>query len=250
VPEGVALLSEPRHVPMLVKIIVHVDGEHLGAWDRGLERLRELKKNPLAGREVDDGILTLRVAKGEDLADLSPSVLATAAAAVLGQKQVARAGQLFREAAALGGALQPGDPGNRALAVAGNNLASELCEQENLSADATALMLLAADTGRKYWERAGTWLNVARAEWRVAVCRLKAGDAGGAATHARLCLDELAKHPEAEAFDQFYGWEAYARAERALGRDFRASREQARAAFERLSEDDKPYCRPALAALN
>ena len=174
-----------------------------------------------------------------------------AAATVLGQRDVARAGRLFRTAAGLAAALPAQDPGHRALAVAANNLATELCEQNELSGEVTALMLMAAEAGRHHWQIAGTWLNVARAEYRLSVCRRKAGDAAGAAVHALSCLAVLGEHPEAEAWDQFHGWQALAAAERAAGKEaeFLRARENAENAFGQLSAEDQPYCRTALESL-
>ena len=65
---------------------------------------------------------------------------------------------------------------NRALAVAANNLASSLEERSTRSAGERELMILAAQTARHYWGRAGGWLETERAEYRLAMSWVQAGD--------------------------------------------------------------------------
>ena len=80
------------------------------------------------------------------------------------------------------------DLANRAIAVAGNNLAHALEELRERNPDEIQLMLLAAVTSRKYWEIAGTWLEVEKAEYRLAQSYLKAGLKEQALKHAEICL--------------------------------------------------------------
>lgn len=65
-------------------------------------------------------------------------------------------------------------PAFRALAVTGNNLACTLEEKNHRSLQETELMILASRTARKYWELAGGWLEISRAEYRLAMNYLQA----------------------------------------------------------------------------
>ena len=99
---------------------------------------------------------------------------------------------------------------NRAMAVAGHNLAASLEEKSVLSADEIALMLMAAKASRTYWERAGTWLQVERAEYQLATTFLKSGDLVQAEFHAREC-GRVVTENNAPALEQFFAAEALAR---------------------------------------
>src|SRR5581483_5972026 len=112
-------------------------------------------------------------------------VLAVAAAALAGQKRTKEAirdWKLALELAQYG--PKKTDPAARALAVTGNNLASALEEQADRTADERALMLEAAKAARRFWEIAGGWQEVERAEYRLCMSHLKAGEPSIALEHA------------------------------------------------------------------
>lgn len=142
------------------------------------------------------------------------------------------------------------DPACRALAVAGNNIAAALEELPQRSAAQRALMLQAAHCGRRWWARAGTWLQVERAEYRLAMSHLAAGDPAAARAHAQACLEGVRANGDA-ALERFFGLQALALAERALGDAAAqaAAVAAAAAAFAALDEADQGWCRPALQAL-
>ena len=164
----------------------------------------------------------------------------------------ARALGLLREtldAARLSG-LPDNDPMHRAVAVASHNLACTLEETADRSADERALMILAAQTSREHWERAGTWLEVERAEYRLAMTWLQAGDPAQARQHAQACLDIVAAN-DGPALERLFGWEALGLVERAAGHtaDHADALAMARAAFAELSADDQGWCADSIAKL-
>lgn len=143
-------------------------------------------------------------------------------------------------------ALAPDDAANRALAVAGNNLACTLEEKAGRSAEERELMILAAQTGLRFWAVAGGWLETERAEYRLAMTWLQVGDLVQARVHAQRCLD-IVQRESAPALERFFAWEALAVVARAAGgADAPSAMAQARLAFAELEEADRSGCQPSL----
>lgn len=71
-------------------------------------------------------------------------------------------------------------------------------------------MKSAARVARQYWEVAGTWIEVERAEYRLAMTMLAAGDPVAALEHAELCL-KICTSNNAEPFEHFFAHEARAK---------------------------------------
>jgi tetratricopeptide (TPR) repeat protein len=167
------------------------------------------------------------------------------------QKQPDRAHAYFKQAlerAQLG--LSKEDPANRALAVAGNNLACALEEKTDRSEKEKLLMILAAETGRKFWEIAGGWKEILWAEYRLAMTYRKAGDSQKAMDHAQTCI-EVAQENKASALELFYGYEALALVERDRGNKigFEKALGHAKDYFSKLEGDDKSWCKGSMEKL-
>ncbi|HEY8708172.1 MAG TPA: hypothetical protein VIM34_09255, partial [Burkholderiaceae bacterium] len=146
--------------------------------------------------------------------------------------------------------LDAADPMNRALAVTSNNLACTLEHKTHRSTRECELMILAAQAARRYWERAGTWLETERAEYRLAMTWLQAGDPAQAREHAQACLDIVAANG-AVALERLFGWEALGHVEHAAG-DPAAHAEalaRAREAYAELDEADQVWCAASVEAL-
>jgi hypothetical protein len=105
------------------------------------------------------------------------------------------------------------------------------------------LMILAAQVGRKYWEIAGSWLEVERAEYRLSQTYLKANNFAKALEHAQTCL-EVAQENNAPALELFFGYEALAQVEKVRNNPlgFAKAVELAKEHFEKLSPDDRLWC--------
>jgi len=88
-------------------------------------------------------------------------------------------------------------------------------------------MLLCARAARRHWEIAGGWLETERAEYRLAMSHLEAGDLPQARLHAQTCL-EIVEANGGAPLEACFGWEALAKVERAAGN--RTGHEQALAA--------------------
>ena len=257
--EGLALVHEPAHVAPLAQLVHHVFGEHLGRWDDGLAALQALAEHPACvpgepcGQAVQRCQASLALCAGQ--ADTrwqmtaSEAIRVTAlAAAALAEQQTPRAMDMLRDALARVDAarLSAEDPAHRALAVAGNNLACTLEEKSARSAEEVELMVLAAQTGRRFWAIAGGWLETERAEYRLAMTWVQAGDLAQARQHAQACL-EIVQREAAPALERFFAWEALAVVARASSSaDAVATVAQAHGAFGQLDEGDRGWCQASL----
>lgn len=261
--EGLALVTDEADVASLAALANHVFGGHLGAWREGLaffDRIPELPSfvvNGTSGQTLRRCTASLALAAG--IEDKRPGLpvsdgirVGAMAAASLAEHDAARATTLFGDAIeqARSAGLAAADPTNRALAVAGNNLASTLEQKAGRSPAERELMILAAQTARHYWAIAGTWLETERAEYRLAMTWLQAGDLAQAREHAQVCL-EIVEANGSIALEAFFGWEALGRVERAAGNPTGHAHALAMAkqAFERIDADDQGWCRESLTAL-
>ncbi|MDO9115041.1 MAG: hypothetical protein Q7U63_14770 [Polaromonas sp.] len=259
---GLALLHQEDQVLPLAALALHVHGQHLGRWAEGLAFQQRLAALPLVAPEgataqsLQRFAAVLRLAGG--LADERTGLgcsdaarLTAMAAAALGVHDIGRARALLEEATAAvqANALPDADPAVRALAIAGNNLAGALEDLPVRSEAERALMVLAAQTGRVFWARAGSWLETERAEYRLAKTWLKAGDAAQAHHHARSCLDIVQANGNV-ALEHYFGLEVLGLAQRAAGDEaaFAQTVVQMGVTFDALDEGDKGWCRPTLAA--
>jgi len=261
-PDGIALVDKNEQIPRLAQLIAHVSGEHLGAWDQGIDLLQKLRHLSCfeSSSESDAAInrlsASLEIAAGKNnvLTRFSQSdqirILATAASALCGQNKSTEAETLFKHALELARPdLDKTDPACRSLAVTGNNLACSLEEKSERSTADTQLMILAAETARKYWELAGTWLEIERAEYRLAMTYLVAKDFAKAHAHAQNCID-LAKSNAAAPLELFFGFEALALVEHARNAaGFSSALEQMQHYFSVLSADDQSWCDKSLQKL-
>lgn len=259
-PQGLPLAATDAQRGALARLAEHVMGAHLARWTEGRAMLArigaEIMDRPTRStlHLLDAGLALAGGLEGLP-ADLSPAqrVRVTAMAAVLlVDHDIARTGELFRRALAEIDTLTlaDDDPALRTLAVVGNNLAAALEDKPQRSDAERALMILAAQAGRMHWSRAGTWLEVERAEYRLAMTWLMAGDPMQAKEHAQACLDVVQTH-DAPALEHFFAWEAVGTASRAAGHSAAHAHAlvQAREAYARLNDDEATACRSSLAAL-
>ena len=257
-PAALPLVTTEAQIVQLANLAQHVHGSHLAEWRAGIAFIEGLSALPAfdaegaSGRSTRRCLASLALAEGDaaapGLAALSPSEriqVGAMAAAHLAEHDAARGMRLLQEALdqAVRAELGPADPVHRALAVAGNNLASTLEEKSSRSADERDLMVLAAQTARHHWAIAGTWLEVERAEYRLAMTWLQAGDLAQARTHAQACLEIVAANGGV-ALERLFGWEALGRVERAAGNAIGHAEALARAreAFTELPAADKAWC--------
>jgi hypothetical protein len=257
--EGAALARRSEDRTALARFAHHVYSEHLASYGEGRACLAALAAHEQGADAATIGVLDASLAlcgdASHDLAafDEPARIRITAlAAGSLVAHDSGRAGALLNAAAAWAAraSLDDRDPACRALAIAGNQMSCALEEKPTRTEDERALMIFAAQTGRSFWERAGTWLETERAEYRLAQAWRHAGDLAQARWHAQECLDIVKQHG-APALEAFFGWEALGLVERGAGNAMGHARALAneREAFERLEACDREWCEPSLVAL-
>jgi hypothetical protein len=213
---GIDRVDNAARVEPFTRLVVHVFGEHLGQWQRGMTLLEALhavargEAAPAANTARARGIAVLRHAGGAGEAALDAlgtedriRVLATASSALVAQDDVPRAIAAYVDALALAAPGLPArSPAVTALAIGGNNLAAALEERRGRRPDETAAMVHAAQCGLRYWQQAGTWLEEERAEYRLARSWLQAGRPDEAQAAARRCIELCVSHsaPPLELF--------------------------------------------------
>ena len=259
-PEGLSLVEDDDGVMRLATLAHHVLGEHLGSWQDGLAFFAQLSERGVHGASGAASIarcrasLRLSSGQGDDRAGMSASdqcrVTAMAAGNV-GASDTARASTLLQGAVARAGDLPDSDPGVRALAASSHGIAATLQERVPLEPGSRELMIRAAQVSRQQWERAGTWLEVERAEYRLAVCWSAAGDPVQALRHARHC-DAIVRENGSVPLEVFFAAEALCLPARALGDSATAAPAlaTARQAFIALAPTDQAWCRVTLDRLD
>jgi hypothetical protein len=257
---GPSLVTDEAQIAPLGNLVHHVYGEHLGRWAEGLALLRRLATHAAcspggaarAALARFQASLALCEGSADERAAMSASdrIRVTAlAAANLAERDTPRASVLFGAALAEAerAGLDAADPANRALAVTANNLACTLEEKTRRSPAERALMITAAQAARRFWAVAGTWLETERAEYRLAMTWLQAGDPALARHHAQQCL-AIVQANGSVPLERFFASEALALAEAADGNTAgrAAALAQAREAFAALDEADQGWCRASL----
>lgn len=239
------LIESEDQIPPYVGLITHTFGGHLGKWSEGLEVLEELSKLAVSkGNQAvyraqaclsycdgaEDHFKKFRELCTEEASELR--IYAQAATELTGQGKVAMAKNAFLSAIKAAPAnMTSENPGAKSLAISGNNLACELEDKAERSEEEVELMLLAAATARTYWEVAGGWLEVERAEYRLAMSHLKAKKYDTALRHARNC-ESICTENKANSFELFFAHEALTKVNRALCEHLKAQ----------VKEEFQGYC--------
>lgn len=250
--------AQDKAISRLAHLAHHVHGSHLGQWQRG-QRLQEtLIALPACGAgtaaQLRRYIAALGLSGGEPGARAALAPADRVAAAALAADNLTlhdcdTAVVWLRRAMAEAGqyGLANGTPAIRAIAVAANNTAATLRDLGHRSATQTAVMLEAAATARQFWERAGTWLEVERAEYYLAQSHLAAGDAATARHHAQACERIVADNGNVP-LELFFAQEVLALSAQAAGDAVAraAAVARAKATFPLLEESDRGWCQPTL----
>lgn len=252
-------LKDPAVLTSFVPLLVHVYGEHLGEWQTGIDLLKPyeqmiLNDDQKALLKRSEAILSLGINTETSMAAFSDSdqarIFATASAAYLGHEKTKVAAQLLAKALQFAQGLAPKDPAIRALAISTNNMASALEQKEQLSREEVDFMLENAQAARKFWEQAGTWKEVERAEYRLAFSHLKAKMAEEALRHAELCRHTIATNGN-DRFEMFFAHEALAHSYLALMQKENAQKEviAAEELFGQIEPDSRQWCQGSLAKM-
>jgi hypothetical protein len=129
-----------------------------------------------------------------------------AAGFAAGRQDAETAGRLALRALAPLAALHaaPGTALDTAFAAVANNIASDLLDRpldDLAQPDLRTALALCAEHSQRFWQRAGTWVNIERAHYLRALAANALGDGTHAAAHARAGLDVLDTNDTAHAED-------------------------------------------------
>ena len=248
-----------QQLAALARFVVHLCGEHLGAFDDGRWRLAALAGHPLADDTVQSALrvgrtsLTLAETGAVDWRGLDSEeqvrTEAAAAAISLGRQHTERALALLQAARRRVAALpDAGAAVHRPLGIACHNMAWTLHDRGPArSAEETAAMLEFAAGSRLHWSKAGTWLEIERGDYDLARCHLSADQLDEALKNAAQCLAACTEN-DAPPYEHFFAHEALARVQHARGDATERARNvaAAEAAFDKSTSDDQAACRTTL----
>ena len=251
----IKLLTKADDVLPFGRLISHVYIEHLCNCAKGKEVLIQLlnlslSKDSVIEKPLQRSIATMDYILGEqhDISQYSSAdqvgILAASASGFAAAQNISKAQSTLQKAALLASTkLDEKDPAYKPLAMAGNNLASQLEEKDNRSAEDTSLMLYAAETARKFWEQAGTWLEVERAEYRLSQSHLAAGNIETAIRHAKFCLD-ICQENSADPMELFFATECFAKiySKQNKKEEFTKAIQQMESYLSKLNKEDNPWC--------
>lgn len=252
-------LKKTEDIVPFLNLISHVYIEHLCSWKRGKEILIQLQTHPLNNSSATQTALNRSIATFDYLigekSDLSKfsfgdqvRILATSASGFAASQDILKSKNILEMAVSIASTkLDEKDPAYKPLAMAGNNLACQLEEKLNRSSDETSLMLMAAKTARQFWEKAATWLEVERAEYRLSNSYLSTGDFKNAVHHAELCL-EICNKNSADAMELFFATECFAKIHLKQNNreEFEKSLLQMENYLSQLNKEENPWCVRAL----
>lgn len=251
---GLKLAQSASDITGLAHLATHVFAEHLGQYQKGLVFISSLNDQSLnddnskAALNRFESVLKICENSNFDISYLSESdkcrVLALAASAFTGTKNISQASAFFEQAEVMAAKLATTDAAVRSMAITGNNLACALEEKNTLSDDEKKLMLKAAHAGLHYWKLAGTWLETERAEYRLSQSYFRLRDLISSIKHANQCLT-ICEENKAGALEFFFAYEALVKIELEMSQPLR-SLEKMKHYFSLLSEGDQQWCGPIL----
>jgi hypothetical protein len=211
-------VDAPEPAARYLALVCHAVGDHLGDRTRAA-RLCDAVAARL-GADADAGV-HVRVAAARRLAGNETGAREAEAAAGDDPAVGIRVGLLvaqghaharawpacaaaFDAAVDAADALPPGHAGERAVAIVGHDVASELLGLQKRDEAMQALMRRAAQASWTAWCRVGTWVNDERGAYLQSLVHRALGDAQGARSWADRGLATLARADGEEPVDEAF----------------------------------------------
>jgi hypothetical protein len=250
-----SLMQTEDDVMSMARLIVHVCGGHLGEWQKGSDLLLKLKNNAtikdrsLMNRYV--AILNLGNNPNISIDNFSISdqvqIYSSTASALISLGGMKNGAKFLDKAASLVIELTKEDAAYKAVAIAGNSIACDLEDKTNRTQSDIDLMIAASKIGRKFWEIAGTWIEIERAEYRLSQTYFQANEFENSLLHAMKCV-EIVTNNGALPLEKVFAYEAVMMANKALGQHELAEKAKSEMEkyFEELPSEDKVWCKKSL----
>lgn len=219
---GLQIAKSEFDLLAIARLVTHVATEHDFKFDVGLHYLEKINLSPilnsnLARLNINRQVATIKHIQNqdEDISQFSVSdrviIFITTAAALLYQKifEIERVDKYLQNAVSASHSLKSDDPAFKPLAMNFNNMASFLFEKAQLTEVEKKVMIDASHYSRNFWEKAGTWLQIERAEFYLSRNYRKISEFQNALKHAELCLSICLKE-KAPPLEMFFANEALA----------------------------------------
>ncbi|USH05588.1 hypothetical protein K6Q96_20565 [Grimontia kaedaensis] len=201
---------DPEQTESAMTLLLHTAIGHLNAPDKLLHLLSSLPPNQaslpssLRAQVVADYFHTNNLSDMSHLTtDEQRRVLAQIANEYTALQNTAQASQWLTMAAEGVNESSVSKPLARALAITGNNLACQFEELKERTLEQDQQMIKAAQLALQYWRVAGGWMQEERAEYRLAMSLIKAGQYQDARTHAERC-EAICIENEADDFERYF----------------------------------------------
>lgn len=254
--ENFKLMETEDDVMSMARLIAHISGEHLGQWEKGIDLLRKMKNNATIKDKNEMnrlvGMLNLGNFPNTDITSYSYSdqsrILAMTSSALANLGGLKNAGKFLKSAIQISDThLEKLDPANKTIAMMSHNIASALEKKMEQSENQKEFMVFAANAARRFWEIAGTWKEIERAEYQLALTYLKASQNQVAHKCAHECL-RIVNENHDETLELFFAYEVIILTSLATGNisGLERTKELFRGTFDRLSIEDQSWCKATL----
>ncbi len=255
---GLKLAKNETELLALSRLITHVAVEHDFKFDSALHYLVKIAENSHlvseTGRQaVKRQIATLNYIadQNENISDFSASdrtiIFITTATALVCQNQIEKSEHFLQRAVAASLSLSDDDEAFKFLAAACNNMAAKLGDKNAVDDIERKLMLVLAHYSRNFWEKAGTWLHVERAEYGLSKYYRKIYDFENSKKHGQLCL-KICSQFHAEPMEMFFAHESMALTYKELNEQgaFETHLQEMKLYFLRCGEADRLWMQASL----
>lgn len=262
-PAVFASILNTKDALKFVELVTHIEGGHLGHWDRAAEWLDKvrthasLEKSEAFERELRIAAAALDIAgSGRDPEEGAfdkidgARVYADAAMHLAERGTRDDAVRRFSTAAQLASSESLDAQTALSLAMASNNLAWNLLEAASSEAKWFEPAVECAQYSLQFWTLAGSWVEVERAHYLVSKTMLAAGKYGMAREHAEACL-KLCEQNNASPYELLFAFDVLARAAKACGdsQGFINYRAGAIQSYAKVPEQEKQWCEQAIVEL-
>lgn len=256
---GISLMTEETEIASMAQLVLHVSMEHLSSPKQAKTAIRSLKdltvydENGKSGQSLkrSDAIIDCLESGNEDFSEFSEAdqvrIHCLVASLTLGMGQSEKSQSHLEKSLAIYETENDLGEAIKSLAITGNNMACTLEEMNERDATEDSLMELAALTGRQFWEKCGSWVEVERAEYRLAKTYIQLKNSIKAFEHAQNCV-AICKENKADDLEMAFAYECLASIEEHKDNEFgkKQAVEMLQKHFSQVSSEDQEWSRPML----
>jgi hypothetical protein len=226
--ENAARVGDARTAHQYVQVANHVVGDGLGDWPRAKRIADDALAKVSADKALQPALAEAAAAcilAGDTVAGLvyegrsvacSPAtavvamvyVRAVAAESLARQNRWDEVPGLFDSAIELAESLEQDEPVARNLAITSNNVSNCLLAMDPLEPSLAPFLEKTAAAAQRYWTKAGTWQNHARADYMLAVVKNRLGKHDDALKHAEHGVETIRTSGDSPVDEAFLNLQA------------------------------------------